>query len=473
MQRWILPFLLVVVAGFAAWQAVETDNKLAAAALDVSGTSAPPARTPLLSIRRTPEFLRGPILIQNLQESLGEVTETFPQQSCLVVHLDGQEVFADNPTLPLVPASAQKILTAYGAYTVLGADHTYETTVVTDGTIVDGVLDGDLYLVGGGDPLLATSDYTSRYEQQPHHRTAIEELADAVVASGITEISGAVIGDETRYDVERYVPEWPLRFTNESQNQTGPLSALTINDGFTRYDPNPAPSLATATTDPAAFAASFFDDLLEERDVVIRRSAAAGEAPVGARTIAAVTSDPISTVTNQMVDISDNMAAELLIKEIGSEASGLGTTNDGAAAVENALRTAGFSVAETDMVDGSGLASENRVTCRLLVEVLEASTDTGLLDGLAVAGETGTLTERMVGTAAAGKVRAKTGRLNEVGALAGTAEASDGSILTFAWVVNTTDLYPVEDMTATQDAVALELVAFPEGPDVEALGPIR
>lgn len=473
MQRWILPFLLVVVAGFAAWQAVETDNELAAAALDVTGTSAPPARTPLLSIRRTPEFLRGPILVQNLQDSLSEVTESFPSQSCLVVHLDGQEVFADNPTLPLVPASAQKILTAYGAYSVLGGDHTYETSLVTNGTIEDGVLDGDLILVGGGDPLLATGDYVSRYEQQPHFRTAIEQLADAVVAEGITEINGAVLGDESRYDTQRYVPEWPERFTNASQNQTGPLSALTVNDGFTRYDTNPAPSLATATTEPAAFAAAFFDDLLEERQIIIRRSAAAGEAPAGARTIASVTSDPVATVTNQMVDISDNMAAELLIKEIGVVASGLGTTIDGATAVENELRTAGFSVAETDVVDGSGLASENRVTCRLLVEVLDASSTSGLHDGLAIAGQTGTLTERMVGTAAEGKVRAKTGRLNEVGALAGTAEATDGSILTFAWVANTTDLYPVEEMTATQDAVALELVAFPQGPDVEALGPIR
>lgn len=474
MQRWILPLLLVIVAGFAAWQAVETDNELAAAALDVSGTSAPPARTPLLSIRRTPEFLREPILVQNLQASLNEVTETFPSQSCLVVHLDGVEVFADNPTLPLVPASAQKILTAYGAYTVLGADHTYETRVVTDGSVSEtGVLDGNLYIVGGGDPLLATADYAARYEQQPHHRTPIEQLADDVVAAGITEINGAVLGDESRYDTERYVPEWPERFTNASQNQTGPLSALTVNDGFTRYDNNPAPSLATATTDPAAFVASFFDDLLEERSVIIRQGAAAGLTPAGARTIASTSSDPVSVVTNQMVDISDNMAAELLVKEIGVEAAGLGTTDDGAVAIENALRSAGFSVAETDFVDGSGLASENRVTCRLLVEVLEASADTGLLDGLAIAGETGTLTERMVGTAAQGKVKAKTGRLNEVGALAGTAEALDGSILTFAWVANTTDLYPVDEMTATQDAVALELVAFPEGPDVEALAPIR
>jgi D-alanyl-D-alanine carboxypeptidase/D-alanyl-D-alanine-endopeptidase (penicillin-binding protein 4) len=471
MRRWILPLVLLIVAASAAWQAVETDSALAEEALSQEGVSAPPLRTPLMSVRRTPEFLREPILIRNLQEALTEVAESFHSQSCLVVYHEGEEVFAWNPTLPLVPASAQKLLTAYGVYEVLGADHTYETRIVTDAPIEDGVLDGDLYLIGGGDPLLATSSYTDRYEPQPHFRTNIEALADAVVAAGIIEISGAVIGDETRFDVERYVPEWPERFTNASQNQTGPLSALTINDGFVRFDPNPAPSLATASTDPATFAAAFFDDLLEEREVIIRQSAAAGEAPLVARTIASITSEPVTVVTNQMLSVSDNMAAELLLKEIGFETSGQGTTDDGARSVENALRSAGFSVSETDMVDGSGLASENRVTCRLLVEVLEASNNTPLLDGLAVTGESGTLLERMVGTDAEGKIRAKTGRLNEVGALAGTAEAADESILTFAWIENTTDLYPLEEMTETQDAIALELVAFPEGPNVDALGP--
>ena len=471
MRRWILPIVLLVVAGFASWQAVDADRALAETALTTDGVSEPPLATPLWSVRRAPEFLREPILIENLQLSLDELVETFPELSCLVVSLDGEEVFASNATLPLVPASAQKLLTAYGVYELLGADRTYETAVVVDTPVVEGVLEGNLYLVGGGDPLLAVPDYTDRYEQQPHLRTPIEELADAVVAAGIQEIGGAVIGDDSRYDTERYVPEWPERFTNVAQNQTGPLSALTINDGFVQYDPNPANSLATASTDPAGFAAAFFDDLLEARGVIIRQSAAAGEAPAGASTVASISSDPISAVTNQMVDISDNQAAELLLKEIGVENSGRGTTDDGAIAIENALRSAGFSVTETDVVDGSGLASENRLSCRLLVEILDATKGTGLHDGLARMGETGTLAERLVGTEAVGRVQAKTGRLNEVGALAGTAVANDESLLTFAWIANTTDLYPIESMTEAQDDIVFELLDYPQGPDVDALGP--
>lgn len=473
MRRWILPVFLVLVAGFAAFQAVESDRALAETP-PIEGSTEPALTTPLLSVRRSPEFLRAPILEDNLAASLAEVATTFPAQACLAVSIDGQEIFGDNPTLPLVPASTQKLLTAYGVYELLGADYTYETQVVTDAVVTNGVLDGNLVLIGGGDPLLATAGYTDRYEQQPHFRTDIDALADAVVAAGITEINGAVIGDESRYDQERFVPEWPVRFTSADQNQTGPLSALTVNDAFVAFNPtNTANSLSTAAGDPAAFAAAFFDDLLEERGVIIRQSAAAGAAPAGARTVASVPSDPISVVTNQMVDISDNHGAELLLKEIGLSSFGRGTTDDGALAIENLLRDQGFTVAETDVVDGSGLASENRLTCRLLLEVLNDSADTPLLDGLAVAGQTGTLRERFVGTAADGRVQAKTGRLNEVGALAGTVEANDGTILTFSWIANTTDALPLEDMVAMQDAVVFSLLEYPQGPNISALGPTQ
>ena len=473
MRRWILPVFLVLVAGFAAFQAVESDRALAETPA-VDGNTDPSLTTPLLSVRRTPEFLRTPILEDNLAASLGEVAAAFPAQSCLAVSIDGEEVFGDNPTLPLVPASAQKLLTAYGVYELLGEDLTYETQVVTDAVVTDGVLDGNLVLIGGGDPLLATATYTDRYEQQPHFRTDIDQLADAVVAAGITEINGSVIGDESRYDQERFVPEWPVRFTSAEQNQTGPLSALTVNDAFVSFDAsNTANSLSPAAGDPAAFAAAFFDDLLEARGVTIRQSAAAGEAPAGARAIASVTSDPVSVVTNQMLDVSDNHGAELLLKEIGLSSFGRGTTDDGALAIENLLREQGFSVAETDVVDGSGLASENRTTCRLLLEILNDSADTPLLDGLAIAGQTGTLRERFVGTEAAGRVQAKTGRLNEVGALAGTVTAGDGTTLTFSWIANTTDLLPLEDMIEMQDAVVFSLLEYPQGPNLSALGPTQ
>lgn len=471
MKRWIFPLVLLVVAAVAAWQAVRTEAALAEETEAVITVPQPGAATPMFSIRRAPQHLREPVVKANLADDLAELAPTFPSQSCLVVTNGVDVLYEWNATLPLVPASTQKILTAFGVYELLGPDVTYRTAVVAEGEIVDGRLDGNLWIVGDGDPLLASERYSTRYEGG-HAYTDIAQLADDVVAAGITEITGGVFGDESEYDLVRYVPEWPTRFTNESQNQTGPLSALTINDGVSVYDSvNTASSLNTAATEPAVFAASLFDDLLEDRGVIIRQGAQSGIVPLGSRELAAIESDPISVVTNQMLDVSDNMGAEMLLKEIGHVVGSSGSTIEGANAIEQMLRSEGFSTTETDVVDGSGLASENRVTCRLLAEVLDASTDSPLPDGLAVSGESGTLLERMVGTAAQGVVRAKTGRLNEVGALAGFVTASDGTDLTFAWLANTTDLYPVEQMMASQDAVALELVAYPVGPSVDALAP--
>ena len=135
MRSWILPIFLLLVAGFAAFQAVESDRALAETPA-IEGNTERSLTTPLLSVRRTPEFLRAPILVENLSASLAEVSATFPSQSCLAVSIDGQEVFGDNPTLPLVPASAQKLLTAYGVYELLGAATTYETFVLTDACLL-------------------------------------------------------------------------------------------------------------------------------------------------------------------------------------------------------------------------------------------------------------------------------------------------------------------------------------------------
>ncbi|NNC79952.1 MAG: hypothetical protein HKN94_07335 [Acidimicrobiales bacterium] len=472
MRRWVFPAVLVLIAAFAAFQAVQTDQALADEQAAATHTAPDVVTTPLFSVRRVPQYLQEPALFTNLSNDLDDVASLFPVQSCLVVIREGEEIYSVSPDVPLVPASAQKILTAYGVYELLGEDHSFTTRVASDVPIVDGVLDGDLYLIGGGDPLLATDDYVLRYEE-PQAYTDLNRLADALVATGLTEITGAVIGDESRYDAERYNPSWPERFTNVQQNQTGPLSALTVNDGFVRFDStNTANSLATASDNPPAFAAAFFDDLLEAQDVIIRRSASSGVAPgLAINLVPSLQSDPVEVVTNQMLSISDNMGAELLLKEIGLVAGDGGTTVFGAERLEGLLEDRGTPTEDVGIVDGSGLAEQNRVTCRLLAQVLDLSRTSPLVDGLAVMGETGTLTDRLLGSPAVGRVRAKTGRLNNVGALAGIATADDGSDLVFAWIGNTTDFYPVEEMLAVQDRLALELIEFPEGPELDLLAP--
>ena len=110
--------------------------------------------TPLLSVRRAPGVLSRQVNVTGLQTALQPLLASVDDNRCFALAIDGQLVAAKNETLPLSPASNLKILTAAVALDVLGPGFTYSTKVV--GALgADGVVDGDLYLVGGGDPVLA------------------------------------------------------------------------------------------------------------------------------------------------------------------------------------------------------------------------------------------------------------------------------------------------------------------------------
>jgi D-alanyl-D-alanine carboxypeptidase/D-alanyl-D-alanine-endopeptidase (penicillin-binding protein 4) len=279
----------------------------------------------------------------------------------------------------------------------------------------------------------------------------------------VRRIEGSVIGDESRYDRERYVPGWPARYLD--QNTIGPLSALSVNDGFTRYPtredtatpPTPAP-------DPALDAAAVLERLLEARGIVVTGAPAAGVAPSGAVEVAAIESVPLVDVVAQLLRESDNSTAELLLKELGRTADAA-TTAGGAAVVAEVVEPFG----EPVIADGSGLSPDNRVSCKLLVGLLTRDgTGQVIAEQLAVAGVSGTLTDRFVGTDLEGVLRAKTGSLRNVAALAGVVEDDDPA-LTFAFVVNGE---PLPEHTADlQQAVAEALASWPRVADVEALGP--
>src|SRR5262249_30386681 len=160
--------------------------------------------------------------------------------SCLSVAVDGAVVFDSNGTDPVLPASNMKLLVAAVALDKLGPDYRY-TTTVTRGP------DGTLYLVGGGDPVLGTQAYhdiataaaqrsgTGRPGGPPIDvRTPFESLADAVVAAGITQVPG-VVGDDSRYDEERFVPSWPASYATGLE--AGPLGALMVDDAFATFTP--------------------------------------------------------------------------------------------------------------------------------------------------------------------------------------------------------------------------------------------
>lgn len=466
--RWIPPFVLAaggLAGGVTAWQV-----EAAAPRASTSPGPVPRARTPVLSVRRLPTVVAAPIAERRLSGDLAALAATLPPDSCLAVA--GPDLrFGHRSDAPVVPASTTKLLTATAALVSLGPDARFRTAVVGATTPVDGTLAGDLTVVGGGDPILASPDYAARFLRQPQVFTDLDVLAADIQAAGVQRITGAVVGDESRYDQARYVPGWPDRYIN--QNQTGPLSALAVNDGFERYplrggggDP------LMPSVDPAANAAAVLTRLLEARGVDVVGEPRAGVAPAGAVEVAALESPPLSDVVAQLLQESDNNTAELLLKELG-RAGADPTSAGGAATAQTALGALGLDLTGSVVADGSGLSLDDRVTCDLLVDVL-GRPDTGVVlqDRLAVAGQSGTLTESFVGTPLAGTLRAKTGSLNTVASLAGVV-ADDDPALIFALVINVPASERLPDSVGdTQQQLGEILLSWPRVPDVSALGPM-
>jgi len=346
---------------------------------------------------------------------------------CISVWRGDQPLYEANADRPVPAASVVKMLTAVAALDVLGPDERLSTTVMAASPPVDGVIVGDLWVVGGGDPVLGTTEWATRSGDPTPLFTPLEVLADRVVDAGVSRVAGRVIGDETRYDAERVVDTWPHRFVDDGE--VGPLSALSVNDGFRVWGHPGVPF-----DDPAAGAADVFADLLRSRGVTIDGPTASGQA-AGGVTVAVVQSPPVGDVLAEMLRDSDNGTAELLVKELGVRRSGEGSTAAGVAVVTEILAARGLPTQEAVVADGSGLSEAARLTCRLVTAVL-VDAQYELAPRLAVAGESGTLAHRFGGTAAEGRLRAKTGSVDGVAAIAGYLDRSDGEAIQFVYVVN-------------------------------------
>ncbi|MEY4361449.1 MAG: putative D-alanyl-D-alanine carboxypeptidase, partial [Actinomycetota bacterium] len=263
--------------------------------------------TPILSARRTPTVLARETSSTAFELALRPLGGAVLPGSCAGVAVDGVVALADGLDSAVTPASTLKVIIAAVALDVLGPDYSFTTEVRAE--IVGGVV-GSLYLVGGGDPLLAANWYPddanfNRFPQQP--ATSLDALADAVVKAGVTQIGGNVVGDPNRFDLEYYPPTWPVSFR---ATEGGPVAGLLVNDGRVRNQ-------GVVATDPGLGAAREFLRLLQERGVTVVGQATSGQVPSGTSTIASVTSAPLSAIVGEMLQNSDNNTAEILLKEVG------------------------------------------------------------------------------------------------------------------------------------------------------------
>jgi len=310
----------------------------------------------------------------------------------------GETVYARNESLPLLPASNEKLAVTYAALTALGPSFRIETDLLGEGQQSDSTWQGDLVLKGYGDPTLSSWDLTV--------------LARELRADGISRVTGRIVADESWFDTRRTAPGWKAAFYID---ESPPLSALIVDRGRVgRW----------TSHDPALAAAQLLRRALVRAGVQVTGGVAHGTADDAAIPLAAVDSPPLEAIVHWMDRESDNFDAEMLLKQLGAVQAERGSTAAGIGVVAGLLTQAGVPMAGVRLVDGSGLSLLDRFTANALVSLLTVMwNDPGvrpeLLASLPVAGRSGTLVHRMRNSVATGVVIAKTGTTSNASALSG------------------------------------------------------
>lgn len=434
------------------------------------GGIAPALSTGLFSYRRASQGISEFTDRDRLAEAVDPVLGFINEQSCAAVSVDGQPVISKNADTPVMPASTQKLLIAAVALETLGEDYRFTTSVAAPAP-VDGVVEGDVYLIGGGDPLLVSDDYPIDNDTYPaFNTTSLDRLADAVVGSGITVIRGAIVGDGSRYDDQFVIASWgdSVAFVDG-----GPYDALLVNDSRTL-------GRSGRQSDPNEAAAREFARLLGNRGVSVNGGWISGTADPNVATIGRIESEQLSLVVAEMLTTSDNNTAEMLLKEIGYADSGDGSVAAGLNVLDRTLRSWGVPMDGVQLADGSGLSLENRVTCAALLAVLQHARVGSIPGALPVAARSGTLAGEFNESALQGRLVAKTGTLSNppvdsdppaVKALAGYLDTANGHVIEFVIIQTGPDITSDGKYQALWLALGDRLDTYPSGPGPDGLGP--
>ena len=363
-----------------------------------------------------------------------------PHIAAVVASLStGQVLFARNGSSPSVPASTAKLATAVAALHVLGPGARFSTRVVA--------ARGRIVLVGGGDPTLAAGQPPAADYPQPATLAALAaRTARALHAAHRHTVRLGY--DASLYTGPLLAPSWPPSYL--ATGNVSPIASLEVDQGRLTaagapQDADDPGNFRPRSLTPAADAVRAFGAQLAARGIRVREPARPAAAPSGGRVIARVASPPLAQIVQWMLIESNNVIAENLARQVAIAAGRPASFTGAAAAVAAAGQRLG--VRGIHLVDGSGLSPEDRITPRALVQLIILAArqdDPGLrpaITGLPVAGFSGTLAPGgsvfgAPGPAALGVVRAKTGNLNRVAALAGVAYARNGQLLAFAFMAD-------------------------------------
>ncbi len=403
----------------------------------------------------------------------------------------GEVVYEHNPRLPLNPASNTKLITSAAALVKLKPEYRFTTSVYTNAKLQNGILSGDLYLKGGGDPSLS-------YE-------GLLYLAQDVYNVGVRIITGNIAGDDSFFDDEREFSGWH----DFKGAYSGKISALSLNDNVVKLvikpslrsgvapqivlDPptsyikikNKAVTLASTknrvyasflkpdndlketpaeetlvvqgkisrktkygvsayvnVNNPSLFTTMTFKDALEQIGITVEGIAVLGKIPKKSKKIAVYESEPLSRVICESNKTSNNFVAEQILKTLGAEVIDLpGTTDKGLQVVQEFLAELDIPSDAYVLENGSGLSRNNRLSPEQIVILLtymyeNFEVKSEYLASLAVAGVDGTLQRRLQDTKAERRLRAKTGAIQGVSCLSGYAASKDNEVFAFSIMMN-------------------------------------
>lgn len=356
----------------------------------------------------------------------------------IVTSTDGQVLASRSGNTPLTPASTMKVLTAMAALNILGPDRTFVTRAVDAGG-------GTVVLVGGGDPLLTSKTSTSTYKLASLTKLA-KATAAALKTAGRTSIT-------LRYDAGLFSgPTFSPAWKSKWRGYEARVAALEIDSGKL--------SNGRAAGNPPEQAAKGFASRLRSAGIRVT-SIAAGKAASTSLELARVTSTTLTRILMRTLLISDNVAAETLLRHAAIARGKKGSFTGAAANLTAWLSEHGLWEPGQKILDGSGLAPASRLTPKALAGAIRLALGNPeyapVIAGLPVAGESGTLEHRFDDKSErAGRhtVHAKTGTLSGLAGLAGYLTTADGAKLVFAELGNkAASYYRVYDWLDREAAV--------------------
>jgi D-alanyl-D-alanine carboxypeptidase/D-alanyl-D-alanine-endopeptidase (penicillin-binding protein 4) len=342
--------------------------------------------------------------------------------------MSGKELWQQLDDAPMQPASTNKTLTSAAALLALDREARVTTRVVA------ATQPGAVVLVGGGDPTLSAAP--PGQDTWYHGAARISDLADQVRRSGMTPM--AVQVDTSLFSGPTMAPGWDP--ADIAGGDIAPIESVMLDAGRIQ----PATDESRRSVTPALDAGRALAAALgvDSQQVTITGQ----PVTVGARQLAAVQSAPLIDRLNEMMNVSDNVMAECIAREVAASMHRPLSFAGAVDAVTNRLNTAHVETGSATLQDSSGLSVDDRLTAKILDSVVQAAagpdqpTLRPLLDLLPIAGGSGTLSDRFLDATAnagpGGWLRAKTGSLTAINALAGVVTDRSGRVLTFALISN-------------------------------------